>query len=193
MSKTGATAYTIGSATRRCAATGRELPTGERFVAALTQSIETEEFVRQDFCAEAWQGGARPEKGLLLLGFWRGVVLEAGAKKKLLIDDESLLDLFEQTGEESADGTQERGVFRFVLALILLRKRLLVQEGSRAEGGRGIMLVRTRGTPKPPEGPAYLEVVEPRIDAQSLARVTQQLSAVLSGEAEAGNMQGGAA
>jgi len=173
--------YSIGSPTRRCAATGRELGTGERFVAALVQHPDADAFERVDFAESAWVEGARPASPLILYGFWRGTVAEPGSKKRLLIDDQSLLELFEQSGEDQGEGgpaEKDRLAFRFVLALILLRKRLLVQEGSR----RGTMLVRQRGVPKPPEGPALVEVEDPGLDEQAIARVTERLGAVLSGD-----------
>jgi hypothetical protein len=177
--------YTIGTSTRRCAATERELATGDRFVAALVQRPDAEQYERIDFCEDAWERGARPARGLVLYGFWRGVVPDPTAKKKLLIDDQSLLELFEQSGEETAgegNGPEEKDrlAFRFVLALILLRKRLLVQEGSRKRN----MLVRARGTPRPPEGPELMEVADPGLDDVAVARVTQMLGAVISGDVQ---------
>ena len=105
------------------------------------------------------------------------------AKKRMLIDDQSLLELFEQSaetieGEGEPAGEKDRLAFRFVLALILLRKRLLVQEGSKGS----TMLVRPRGVPKPPEGPALIPVADPRLDEQTILRVTERLGAVISGD-----------
>lgn len=187
MSRVSGTQYSIGSSTRRCAATDRELGTGERFVAALVQHPEEEQFVRLDFCERAWNEGARPVRPLVLYGFWRGLVPDPTAKKRLLIDDQSLVELFEQSGEsieamgvEGGEGASEKDrlAFRFVLSLILLRKRLLVQEGSKGT----TMLVRQRGVPKPPEGPEYMEVVDPGLDSGTIAKVTGMLGAVISGE-----------
>src|SRR5690606_24010444 len=98
-----------------CAATGRKLDVGERFVAALVEREDSEELRRIDFSMEAWDEGARPRG---LFGFWRGVVPAAGAKKQVLIDDEAVLDLFEQLSSATDD---RRVAFRFVLALILVR------------------------------------------------------------------------
>ena len=154
-------------------------------MAALVQHPEEEQFVRLDFCEGAWNEGARPVRPLVLYGFWRGLVPDPTAKKRLLIDDQSLVELFEQSGEsievvEGGEGAseKERMGFRFVLSLILLRKRLLVQEGSKGT----TMLVRPRGVPKPPEGPALMEVVDPGLDAGTIAKVTGMLGAVISGE-----------
>jgi hypothetical protein len=191
MSRVAGTQYTIAAPTRRCAAVGREFAVGEPFVAVLAQSRESEEFVRLDYSTDAWTTGARPERAMVVLGFWRAVMSEPGAKRKLLIDDQSLVELFEQSGEEGEGDGAERAAFRYVLALILLRKRLIVQEGSKGKGGR-TMLVRIRGNPRPPEGPAYLEVADPGLDEAAIVRVTDRLGAVLNDDAPAhGAARGG--
>jgi hypothetical protein len=188
--------YAVGSPTRTCAATGRALTTGETYVAALVQVPETEDYRRVDLSLDAWKAGARPrgENGarLAVLGSWRGVVPEPGAKKRILIDDESLLDLFEQSDEqaaadaaaESADASgqvsaEDRLAFRFMLALILLRKKLLVAEKT---GKNGSMFVRPRGSPKVSEGGVLTEVKDPGLSEDSISRVVVQLSALLDGE-----------
>lgn len=193
----GTSSYSIGSPTRRCSATDRELKTGEPYIAVLVQDPESDEFHRLDYSIDAWNQGLRPGAGpsgrrYLLLGFWRGVIPEPGAKKRLLIDDQSLLDLFEQSaealsaedlGEQASDGAsqvseRDRLAFRFVLGLILLRKRLLIQEGSRGT----TMLVRPKGTPKPPEGPALVEIIDPGLDEPTIEGVTMKLGAVISSD-----------
>jgi hypothetical protein len=160
--------------------------TRETFVAVLAQDLELDAFVRLDYSLEAWSGGARPKRPLVVLGIWKSTVPEPGAKKRLLIDDASLVDLFEQTAEETEgatpEGAKEKLAFRFVLALILLRKRLLVQEGAKGK----TMLVRAKGTARPPEGPALMEVVDPGLDDNTIVRVTEQLGTVLSDSGPAG-------
>ena len=177
------TSYTLGSPTRRCAATGAELSTGEEFVAALAQSLETEEFVRLDYSPDAWSAGARPTPPLLLLGFWRGRVPEPGAKPRMLLDDASLLDLFEQTLETlEREPNPQRGAFAYVLALILVRKRLLIIESSRP----GSMTVRAKGAPRPGEpghSDSLVEIREPDMDEESIALAAEALKAVLSDSA----------
>ena len=61
-----------------------------------------------------------------MFSFWRTSVPAGTAKKKLLVDDSVLLDLFARL----EDKTDKQDVqFRFVLALILMRKRILRYEG----------------------------------------------------------------
>lgn len=195
--------YPIGSPSRVCAATGRPISTGEPYIAALVQVIgpQGEEYRRVDLSLEAWQSGARPRanfeggdgRPLPVFGSWRGVMPEPGAKRRILIDDESLLDLFEQSGDEggvageptttvegaAAPTPDDRRTFRFMLALILLRKKLLVCERSDKDG---TMFVRPRGAPKASEGGVLSPVEDPRLGEASIARVVGQLTALLDGE-----------
>lgn len=201
--------YTLPSTTRSCAATGREIATGETYVAALVQEGSAaggggatggqEEFRRIDFSLDAWTAGARPVdargRRLPLLGSWRSVMPAPGASRRMLIDDEALLDLFEQSAESPPDNTPDSPgepaadprVFRFMLALILIRKRLLVCEKT---DRRGVMLVRPRGSPKSSEGGVLTEVEDPGLDESSVARVVTQLSAVLDGADTGSNTSG---
>lgn len=179
-----ASSYSVSSPTRVCAATGRQLRTGDPFVSALCQDVQTEEFRRVDYSIDAWEGGARPGSPLELIGTWRGTVPDPNEKRKLLLDEGSLLDLFEQTADAVAGATSEtnrrREVFRFVLALILIRKRLLICEKSTwSNGTASVMLVRPKGVPRPPEGPALIEVADPGMSDDDVAAVIEQLQSIL--------------
>ena len=81
------TDYQIQPNSRRCAISGRELQTGERFFSALID--ENHQFVRKDFSTEAWQG---PPVGAF--SFWTGRVTAATDKLKPRFDDDLLEDCF---------------------------------------------------------------------------------------------------
>lgn len=176
-------AYETGRPTGVCAATGRRLEVGERYVAVLVEPKDGAGLVRLDFAADSWETGARPESPARLFGFWRAVVSPAGAKKRQLVDDAALLDLFEQL-----EGAREprKVAFRYLLTLVLVRKRLLTLEGSRPAKSvePGVMLVRHKGTAQPPErggdGPAFIEVVDPGLDRRAMEEGTEELASILS-------------
>lgn len=238
--------YSVSGPTRLCAHTGREIATGEEFVAALVQSEETGELSRLDFCLDACTNEARTDSGdgvkrrarpprppriespLMLLGSWRARMPAAGFKPRLLLDDASMLDLFEQTVElleggagdpsvaalvaSEAEGevgsevseaasvngaTPEREAFAFVLALILVRKRLLFVEKS----DRDTMTVRPRepkGTPESERAPAVV-LRDPHMSEELIAQVAGQLETMLNDGAgaaprtPAGSIRGGGA
>ncbi len=180
--------YPIGRPTRTCASTGRPLTTGEHYVAALVEQPGAAAPVRIDYSIEAWDAALHSTPLVpsdQLIAYWRGVVPDPTIKTKPVLDDDALLDLFEQTAGEdlpatdaqaqadpSAKPSASRAAVRFVLAILLVRRRLLSQEGS-APGG--VVKLRRKGDPRPPEGPPLLEVTDPGLDESTLAEVLMQL------------------
>ena len=65
----------------------------------------------------------------------------------------------------------------FLLALILIRKKLLVCERSSSNA----MFVRPRGSAKPIDGGELIEVMDPKLDAPAIERISARLAAVLEG------------
>ena len=94
-------------------------------------------------------------------------------KKKVFVDDEVLCTLFERL----SDATEPVKVhFRFVLGLILMRKRLVIYDGARHEEGRDIWIVRMKGKDE------KLELTDPKLNEQQVTEVSQQLSQILNEE-----------
>jgi len=134
---------------------------------------EGEGLERRDFSLQAWEGGHRPER---LFSFWRTVVHAPHERRKILVDDDVLLDLFHRLAE---DARAQREAFRFVLGLILMRKRLLRFDGRRQEGEREIWLMRPRGSA--PELPA-IPLVNPNLSDDDVRELSAQLGEILAGE-----------
>lgn len=186
MSAVGKNPYQMARGSGVCAATGRELKPGDRVVTALIDVPDDEVFGRLDYLAEAWDAGARPEPPESLFGYWKGVVPEPDAKPQPLLDADSLIDLFEQLEDATEPG---RLAFRYLIALILIRKRQLVCERTdRDADGRTVMHVRARGVAKPPElggeGPPLVPVVDPKMDEAVLAEATLQLGEIMQLDSE---------
>jgi hypothetical protein len=195
MASPGGTGYEISRPTGVCAATGRVIGVGEEFVAALAEDEGGERLERLDYSVEAWAGGARPGAPLRLFGHWRATMRAAGDKRRPFIDDAALVDLFAQLEGATEPG---RVSFRYLLALMLIRKRLLKYEGTRAGSVRGeeggpaaskIMLVRA-ATPAGATPAENVEVVDPGMDDAAIAAAVEELSAVLADGGSAD--QGGA-
>ncbi|MEZ6243759.1 MAG: hypothetical protein R3B57_12040 [Phycisphaerales bacterium] len=168
----------------RCAATGRELAPGEAYVAALVETPGAEALTRLDFAADAWASGARPEAPATLFAHWRSIVPEPGRPERALIGADEVMDLFEQL-----DGVEDptRQAFRYVLALLLIRKRRLVYEGGRPadakRGVEGVMYVRPWTRKGEPEAPVS-EVADPGLDEETLGAVTEQIGRVMNLETD---------
>lgn len=170
--------YQVDRPTGTCAATGEPLEPGSVCMATLCEREADEGFDRRDFSLTSWESGLRPPR---LFSYWRTVVPDPEAKVPLFIDDEVLLDLFQRLAD---DERPQRAAFRFVLGLILIRKKQLKLTGRRpaeeqAEAARDIWLVRPRGSD--PEAPP-LEMVDPRLSEDDIEGITTQLNEILNAE-----------
>ncbi len=154
-----------------CTQTGEEIAPGEPFMAVAR--ITDDEILREDYRLAAWEQldteaiAADPD----VLGIWRTRRPQPEEKKKLLIDDNLILQFFERL-----DGTDDpsRQNFRYVLCLILMRKRLLAYEGmQRREDGTEVWQMRRRGSDN------MHEVIDPRLDEDKITAVSQQLGDIM--------------
>ena len=91
--------YQLGKSTGACSASGHPLEPGTPCIAALCESEEADSqgnplgLVRHDFSIEAWESGVRPDG---LFSWWRSTVAPPGGKRRLLVDDDALMDLFDR-------------------------------------------------------------------------------------------------
>lgn len=172
--------FEIARSTGVCAASGRKIEVGERYVAVLAEREGDEALVRLDFDQREWKRGSRPKPPLRLFGSWIATMTAPDAKKRPLIDDNALLDLFDQL-----DGVEEprRVSFRYVLALLLIRKRLLKYEETRRDhiGGRPVMVVKRAGSTRAALSTPEAEVVDPGMDEQAVAEAIEQLRSIMAG------------
>lgn len=130
---------------------------------------------RMDFSLEAWARGARPTSPLRLFGVWRATMLPPDAKKQTLLSDPELLELFEELGGAIEPRQQ---AFRYLLALLLVRRRVLKMVGSDA----GRLLVQPKALANAPEG-ATIEVKDPGLTDEAIAQAIEQLGQVVGAPA----------
>lgn len=105
--------YKVNRPTRRCAASNRPLEPGEWYYSVI--SGDEESLVRLDYAAKDWTGP--PEESI---GYWKRRMPEAGPRKLVLAPAPVLIDLLRQM-----EAFPDRAQTRFVLALLLMRKRLI--------------------------------------------------------------------
>lgn len=122
--------YEVQRCTRHCAKTGRELRPGEAFFTTLVD--EAGALVRHDYACEAWTG---PPEGVV--GWWRSRMPDATPKKAQLAPNDVILQLFDQLAEQP-----DKADMRYVLALLLVRRRVARQEdGEIDDEGREWMVM----------------------------------------------------
>jgi hypothetical protein len=162
--------YNISKTACLCRSCQKHLAPGSELVATVREVGE--ELQRQDFCPECWSARSPQDRGEVL-GMWHARVPTPAEKRKLLVDDELLVNLFQRL--EAAD-TPAKANFRFVLALILMRKKLLVYDRTENEGALETWVMHLRGDPTP------VKVVNPHLDDDKVAEVSGQLGQIMEGE-----------
>jgi len=151
---------------KRCTACAREFVENERYCSALYDRGTT--FERRDFCTACWQGES-PE----MFSFWQTQVPPKEAKKKLLVDDDVLLDFFARL-EGATDELKIN--FRYILALVLMRKKILKFVDVRRTGDAEVLVMRM------PREKTTWEVLNPQLDEEKIAQVTEEVGKILNVE-----------
>jgi hypothetical protein len=156
--------------TGQCRQCENRLAENEQFVAVVVENGE--DFERQDWCQGCWDAPDRPAvEGLF--GQWLTKMPTKKGKKKTFVDDAMLINFFQRLA-----GADEpaRVNFRFVLALVLMRKKLLTYQRSDTDADgveKWAMLLKGADEPD--------EVINPKLDEDKIAEVSEQLTDIMEG------------
>lgn len=150
----------------QCSGSGRKIEPGEEYYGAL---VETEEgLVRRDFSNEYWER-ERPH----VYCFWKTKLAAPNEKRKLFVSDDMLMAFFERLANETE---AEKVNFRFVLALVLMRKRRLKYDSTKSEDGREIWRLKVSGDKD------LVEVVNPHLSEEQIEQLTSQIGQILQAD-----------
>lgn len=178
--------YEVARPLGKCSLCQKDIAPGEKFIASVREvpiGIE-----RQDVCLTCRNQLDRS----CLLASWQAVMPTPNEKKKMFVDDEVLKELFIRL----ADTTETTRIhFRFVLGLILMRKRLISYESTQplpasakpSHSGDAnadatpavagdLWIVRVRGHED------SMEMINPQLSEEQVMLVSQQLGDILNEE-----------
>ena len=159
--------FEIRACGRTCAKTERALNPGEVYFSVL-EAAELD-FVRHDYCVEAWQGPPAE-----CVGWWRSRIPTKHDAQPRLAPTDVMLNLFEALEERPLELE-----FRYLLGLLLLRRRLVRRDESRHDDlGREVLTLHCQRRQKDYE----LVVAEPA--AEQAAKLQQQMIDLLYGNGE---------
>lgn len=162
--------YNISKTTCLCRSCQKHLEPGSELVATVREVGEA--LQREDFCLDCWS--ARPQQeDEGLLGLWHSRVPAPAEKKRLLVDDELVTNLFQRL--QQADTTAKVN-FRFVLALILMRKKLLLYDRTEQLEGQETWVMHLRGDDTP------VKVINPHLDDAKITETSEQLGQIMEGQ-----------
>jgi len=150
---------------------------GKVYFSALIQTPEG--LQRRDFCEECFQKN-RPDD---VYYFWKTIHRDEEEKNKRrqpVVDVDFVLDFFKRLGTESGEPGEgqpaipQRLPFRYILALMLTRKKVLVQDERRQNAaGQDVQVFREK------RGGAVHEVVEPNLSPEEISAVSAELGVLL--------------
>lgn len=169
--------YELGRFSGECAKSHAPILAQQEFVAALVDALDEEArpiLKRLDFAAAVWDEGTRPDG---LVCFWRSIAPEPGEKRQMFVDDETLLEMVQRMEEET---DSRRRAFRWILALVLLRRKMLKLDGIVHEGETEYWAFRPRGS-DPTSTP--IRIPNPGIREEEMRELADQLGDIIRADA----------
>jgi hypothetical protein len=153
--------YNLGKVSQHCSDCGRKFQDKEEVFSSIVES-ETQ-LERRDFCSHCWQ--KRSKDGDCV--FWSR---KFDRKKKTPVFSKSAaFELFQRLAEGDTAQSQD---FCYVLALLLMRKKVLHLESAEVKGADRFLILRSSGAEK------TYQVLEPVLSEDRLQYINQNLSEV---------------
>ncbi|HZN60224.1 MAG TPA: hypothetical protein VFD71_19280 [Planctomycetota bacterium] len=169
--------YQIESSNFHCSSCEKEIPREGRFYSAVV--LVDEAFQRRNYCEPCW----KPDPAQVF-AYWKSRRPPAGKEgpTKVRFDTTLVFEFFRKLGEASngegpAEG--ERVEVRFVLALLLVRKKVLIFENSYQVDGAECLKLIERGEPGAAEPRPVHWVKNPQLADSELERVKDRIGELL--------------
>lgn len=157
--------WDIAKTSIACAGCEKEFAEGEEVFSALHEDADG--FRRKDYCAGCWPG----QDGQGAFSFWRTQLPASDAPVRQFVDDDVVLDLFRRL---EGHAEPEKRNFRYVLALLLMRKKVLkFREFLRDEAGDRLVLCDRNGD-------ARHEVPDTHLTEEQIQKVTDEIGQILN-------------
>ena len=150
----------------QCSGTEKEIASGDEYIGALVETSEG--LQRRDYCLDYWL-----ERKPHVYCYWKTRIPLPDQKKHIFVDDDMLMAFFERLENET---DPEKLNFRFVLALVLMRKKKLKYDSTRIENNSEIWRLKIAGTDN------YADVLNPRIDEEQIEQLSSQIGQILQTE-----------
>jgi hypothetical protein len=145
-----------------CQSCSREFGEGDSVISNIIDNEGV--FIRSDYCDECWNSNTPSES----FYFWKSVYAPK-KKKKVFVDDEVLMDFFSRLEEEDSEGKQN---FRYLLSLILMRKKLLEFADVCKEGNTEYLILRNKNERE-------FRVLNPHLKKEALEEVKNQMMDIM--------------
>ncbi len=154
--------WQFGSNDAACSVCARSFAEEETFISNITESDAV--MARQDYCEACWEKVDQADT----FYYWK-TIFRPVKTRNVFVDNETLINFFVRLEEEDSEIKKN---FRYLLSLILLRKRLLVFKDVFKEGDLEYMVMRDKEDRE-------FRVLNPCMDKETIETVKGQMMAVL--------------
>jgi len=158
--------WDINKPVGECAGSGEIIEPQQEYIATLVDGQDGLE--RKDYTCQYWEE-SKPDA----FCYWKSKMPLANEKKKLFVDNDMLVAFFERLADETAE---DKVNFRFVLTLILMRKRILKYDSSKNEDGKEVWSLKVTGQNR------SVNVVNPHLTEDKIEELSGQLGQILQVE-----------
>ncbi|MEW6356375.1 MAG: hypothetical protein AB1696_08625 [Planctomycetota bacterium] len=147
----------------KCEKCSRNFGQEEEYFSALYD--ENRQFIRRDYCMQCWNGHS-PEQ---MFSFWKTRV-PAKEEERKVVDDEVVMNFFQRLQGET---DPMKVNFRYVLALLLMRKKVLKLEDIRYDEKGEALVLKQKGED------GEVVVYNPQLTEEQIEQVTEQVGQIL--------------
>jgi hypothetical protein len=164
--------WNLRSRAHACAHSNEPFTEGETFVTSLYEDASSEELVRADYSLTSWEvvAAERP-----VFSFWRSVYeTPKTVAKAEVVEKSSAEGMLRKLVEDDLPGTEST---RYILAVMLERKRLLKQTATRETEDATFLIYE-----QPKTGEVYI-IRDPDLKLSEVEAVQREVSLLLGPEA----------
>lgn len=149
-----------------CRVCGTEFQEQQTYYATLID--ESSRIDRYDYCENCWDD----QRGQQSFSFWRAKVPARQEQRQLFVSNDVLLDVFRRLVTNDGKGKE---AFTFVLALVLMRKRLVRQIATDNDHDGEWWTVKLTGSDD------QHRIHNPNLTEDQFSQIREQLNEVLAG------------
>jgi len=168
---TSALDWNIAKSERRCTCCNKEFAEEEPYYSALFDTGPA--FERRDYCPGCWEAedNADPAQAF---SFWKTEVPKDDQPRKLFVDDAVIFDFFKRLAAE--EGQPAKCNFRYILGLMLMRKKKLKFKDVVRQNGKEYLVLRRSRTKE------EHRVLNPELSEEEMLQVKNELTQILETE-----------
>ena len=174
--------YSLENPSFQCKVCSNEVPPGEHYFSAVL--FEEEAFLRKEFCSPCWK--KEDQESEALFAFWKTQrpLPPETTQRRRRFDMDVIWNFFKRLESGGTSGGaaglgshEERTKLNFLIALLLVRGKKLVLEGSAARDGEEWLKLSEKGNPE-----AQFHVKNPNLASEDLEKIKQGLGELLQME-----------